>query len=93
MGVLTLNIECQEKGVKKTMQFDPRIVVYDACRLIREKIGPMSGHRNNFTFYLKFQSNLNGINYFKPTIMDCFELKMIPPNVYGWRMVEHWNIT
>lgn len=51
MGVLTLNIECQEKGVKKTMQFDPRIVVYDACRLIREKIGPMSGHPNDYGLF------------------------------------------
>jgi hypothetical protein len=48
MGVLTLHILCQEKGVKKTMQFDPRIVVYDACRLIREKVGPMTGHRKFF---------------------------------------------
>lgn len=39
MGVLTLTIICHEAKVSKTMQFDPQTVVFDACRVIRDKIG------------------------------------------------------
>lgn len=39
MSILTLNIEFHEKGIKKTMQFLSQTVVYDACRLIRDKLG------------------------------------------------------
>uniref|UniRef100_A0A915D8I4 FERM domain-containing protein n=1 Tax=Ditylenchus dipsaci TaxID=166011 RepID=A0A915D8I4_9BILA len=52
MGVLTLNIEFRERGIKKTMQFEPRIVVYDACRLIRDKLGPLNENPNNYEYYL-----------------------------------------
>jgi hypothetical protein len=45
MAVLTLNIEFKEKGLKKTIQFEPGMVVYDACRIIREKVGAASGNR------------------------------------------------
>ncbi len=43
--MLTLNILFREKGITKTMQFDPRMVVYDACRLIRDKVGSLSDSR------------------------------------------------
>ncbi|UMM10645.1 hypothetical protein L5515_000321 [Caenorhabditis briggsae] len=39
MGVLSLTVSCQEKGIKKMMQFDPSTLVYDAIKLIREKFG------------------------------------------------------
>ena len=39
MGVITLNIENHELGVKKTMKFEPSMVLYDVCRLIHDKIG------------------------------------------------------
>lgn len=55
MGVLTLNIEFRERGVKKTMQFEPRMVVYDACRLIRDKLGPLSDNRMLFLVHLKIK--------------------------------------
>ncbi|KAL3090978.1 hypothetical protein niasHS_007353 [Heterodera schachtii] len=51
MGVLTLNIECREKGVKKTMQFEPRTLVHDACRLIRDKLGHMPGNPNDYGLF------------------------------------------
>uniref|UniRef100_A0A1B6BY27 FERM domain-containing protein n=1 Tax=Clastoptera arizonana TaxID=38151 RepID=A0A1B6BY27_9HEMI len=38
MATLSLRISIVEKNVTKTMQFDPNTSVYDACRLIREKI-------------------------------------------------------
>uniref|UniRef100_A0A183BVZ7 FERM domain-containing protein n=1 Tax=Globodera pallida TaxID=36090 RepID=A0A183BVZ7_GLOPA len=51
MGVLTLNIECREKGIKKTMQFEPRTLVHDACRLIRDKLGHMPGNPNDYGLF------------------------------------------
>ncbi|EFO84615.1 hypothetical protein CRE_03910 [Caenorhabditis remanei] len=39
MGVLSLTVSCSEKGIKKTMQFDPSTLIYDAIKLIREKFG------------------------------------------------------
>jgi hypothetical protein len=48
MGVLTLNIEFKEKGIKKTMQFEPSTVVYDACKLIKDKVGSLSGNGKFF---------------------------------------------
>ncbi|KAL6731026.1 hypothetical protein Aduo_001939 [Ancylostoma duodenale] len=38
MGVITLNVVSQEKGTKKTMQFDPTTLVFDVCKVIREKL-------------------------------------------------------
>jgi len=38
MATLSLRINIVENNVTKTMQFDPTTSVYDACRIIREKI-------------------------------------------------------
>ncbi|KAE9419292.1 hypothetical protein Angca_004463, partial [Angiostrongylus cantonensis] len=38
MGVITLNVVSTEKGTKKTMQFDPSTLVFDVCKVIREKL-------------------------------------------------------
>lgn len=38
MASLSLKISIVEKDVVKTMQFDPVTAVFDACRLIRDKI-------------------------------------------------------
>ncbi|XP_065332613.1 talin-2 isoform X2 [Cloeon dipterum] len=38
MATLSLKISIVEQGVTKTMQFEPATTVYDACRIIREKI-------------------------------------------------------
>ena len=38
MGVVSLKVRLVEKGIVKTMQFDPSTLVYDACTIIRDKI-------------------------------------------------------
>lgn len=38
MATLSLKISVAEKNVVKTMQFEPSLMVYDACRQIRDKI-------------------------------------------------------
>jgi len=38
MASISLKISIVEKDVVKTMQFDPNTAVYDACRVIRDKI-------------------------------------------------------
>ncbi|KAF7637661.1 FERM domain-containing protein [Meloidogyne graminicola] len=51
MYLLTLNIECHEIGVKKTMHFEPRTLVHDACRMIRDKLDPLSGNPNDYGLF------------------------------------------
>ena len=38
MATIQLRIHIVDKNVTKTMGFDPSTTVYDACRVIREKI-------------------------------------------------------
>jgi hypothetical protein len=38
MATLSLKICIVDRNVTKTMQFDPSTSVYDACRIIRDKI-------------------------------------------------------
>ncbi len=38
MASLSLKISVVDNSVVKTMQFDPSTIVFDACRIIREKI-------------------------------------------------------
>ncbi|KAG0430357.1 hypothetical protein HPB47_022766, partial [Ixodes persulcatus] len=38
MATLSLKISVPENKVIKTIQFDPGTVVYDACRVIRDKV-------------------------------------------------------
>lgn len=38
MATLSLRISIPEKNATKMMQFDPTTSVYDACRVIREKL-------------------------------------------------------
>lgn len=38
MAQLSLRINIIDSNVTKTMVFDPSTTVYDACRIIREKI-------------------------------------------------------
>ncbi|KRZ04679.1 Talin-1 [Trichinella zimbabwensis] len=38
MAILSLKVRVAEKGVLKTIQFDPTTIVYDACKIIREKV-------------------------------------------------------
>ena len=38
MAVVSLRVRISERGVVKTMQLEPSTLVYDACKIIREKI-------------------------------------------------------
>jgi talin len=54
MATLSLRISIPEKNATKMMQFDPSTSVYDACRIIREKLAEATnmGQRKHVTFYL-----------------------------------------
>jgi len=54
MATLSLRISIPEKNATKMMQFDPSTSVYDACRIIREKLAEATnmGQRKRLTFYL-----------------------------------------
>lgn len=53
MATLSLRISIPEKNATKMMQFDPSTSVYDACRIIREKLAEASnmGQRKRSIFY------------------------------------------
>lgn len=40
---LSLKVSIVEKNIVKTLQFEPSTIVYDACRIIREKISEGGG--------------------------------------------------
>lgn len=52
MASISLKISIVEKDVVKTMQFDPNTAVYDACRVIRDKITEANlGQRKSLTHW------------------------------------------
>ncbi|CAB3407941.1 unnamed protein product [Caenorhabditis bovis] len=51
MGVLSLNVVSSEKGIKKTMQFEPSMLVFDASKLIREKFGMHETDPNEYGLF------------------------------------------
>jgi len=52
MAILSLKVNVVERGVVKTMQFDPSLSVFDVCRIIRDKMPEANlGNRENFLFF------------------------------------------
>lgn len=52
---LSLRISAVELNVIKTMQFEPSTIVYDACRMIRERIPEENpGNRKILFLYVHF---------------------------------------
>jgi len=60
MATLSLRISIPEKNATKMMQFDPSTSVYDACRIIREKLAEATnmGQRKRLIFYPAPKSNV-----------------------------------
>ncbi|GMR53179.1 hypothetical protein PMAYCL1PPCAC_23374, partial [Pristionchus mayeri] len=51
MGVITLNVLSTERGTKKTMQLEPSMLVFDACKIIREKMGLNDTNPNEYGLF------------------------------------------
>ncbi|CAI5437479.1 unnamed protein product [Caenorhabditis angaria] len=51
MGVLSLNVVSSEKGIKKTMQFEPTTLVFDAAKLIRDKFAMHDTNSNEYGLF------------------------------------------
>lgn len=53
MAQVALKINISEKGVVKTVQFDSRTTVYDACTIIRQKMPEAAnlGNRKSKFYY------------------------------------------
>jgi len=49
MATLSLKVSVAGSTAIKTMQFDPSTIVYDACRIIREKF-PGEANEGNRTY-------------------------------------------
>lgn len=50
MATLSLKISIVGQNVVKTMQFEPSTIVYDACRIIRERIPEANPGNRMFHF-------------------------------------------
>ncbi|XP_059352131.1 talin-2-like isoform X2 [Daphnia carinata] len=62
MASLSLKISIVEKDVVKTMQFDPNTAVYDACRVIRDKITEANlGQPKDYGLFLADEDPKKGI--------------------------------
>ncbi|GFY46974.1 talin-2 [Trichonephila inaurata madagascariensis] len=62
---LSLKVSVVDKNVVKTMQFDPSTIVYDACRIIREKISEGGdsglGESKNYGLFLADEDPKKGV--------------------------------
>ena len=51
MAMLSLKIKVVGSDVTKTMQFDPSTIIFDACRIIREKIPEAAVGNRKFSLF------------------------------------------
>lgn len=58
MATLQLRISIVDKNVTKTIGFDPSTSVYDACRIIREKISEANMGEGKFVDNLQNDDSL-----------------------------------
>lgn len=62
MATLSLKISVVGNNVVKTMQFEPSTVVYDACRIIRDRIVEINpGNPNEFGLFLADEDPKKGV--------------------------------
>ncbi|XP_012276723.1 talin-1 isoform X2 [Orussus abietinus] len=63
MATLSLRISIPEKNATKMMQFDPSTSVYDACRIIREKLAEASnmGQPKDYGLFLSDEDAKKGV--------------------------------
>ncbi|XP_066588503.1 talin-1 isoform X2 [Prorops nasuta] len=63
MATLSLRISIPEKNTTKMMQFDPSTSVYDACRIIREKLAEASnmGQPKDYGLFLSDEDAKKGV--------------------------------
>lgn len=64
MATLSLKISLEGGAVTKTIQFDPQITVFDACKIIREKFAEAIHGKRKFFFSKLFVFFLSA-RYFK----------------------------
>ena len=84
MATISLRVCIVDKDLTKTMQFDPSTSVYDACRLIREKIIEARVGEGKYLYYcidldVKLSTNI------KPAIftVDSFEMQHQPTFIFN----------
>lgn len=83
MVALSLKICVRQCNVVKTMQFEPSTAVYDACRVIRERVPEAQTGQGEF-LYLYIVNSLTELKinrlvvFYTPLFLHCFFL--------GWRV-------
>ncbi|KAL5020158.1 hypothetical protein ScPMuIL_003050 [Solemya velum] len=62
MATLSLKISIVERAIVKTMQFDPSTIVFDACKIIRDRIqDPDLGNPNDYGLFLSDEDPKKGV--------------------------------
>ncbi|XP_041355319.1 talin-2-like [Gigantopelta aegis] len=62
MAMLSLKISVVASNIVKTMQFEPSTIVYDACRIIRERVAdPNLGNPSEFGLFLADEDPKKGV--------------------------------
>ncbi|XP_067653820.1 talin-1-like isoform X2 [Haliotis asinina] len=62
MATLSLKISVVGSNIVKTMQFEPSTIVYDACRIIRERIAEtIQGNHTDFGLFLADEDPKKGV--------------------------------
>ncbi|XP_068598204.1 talin-2a [Brachionichthys hirsutus] len=76
MVVLSLKICVRQCNVVKTMQFEPSTAVYDACRIIRERVPEaQSGQASDYGLFLSDEDPRKGIWLESGRTMDYYMLR------------------
>ncbi|XP_055955771.1 talin-2-like isoform X4 [Patella vulgata] len=62
MATLSLKISVVQSNAVKTMQFEPSTIVYDACRIIRERVGEANqGNPSEYGLFLADEDPKKGV--------------------------------
>ncbi|KAM7406345.1 hypothetical protein PAMP_000727 [Pampus punctatissimus] len=76
MVVLSLKICVRQCNVVKTMQFEPSTVVYDACRIIRERVPEaQTGQASDYGLFLSDEDPRKGIWLESGRTLDYYMLR------------------
>ncbi|NXO28898.1 TLN1 protein, partial [Cisticola juncidis] len=74
--MVALSLKISIGNVVKTMQFEPSTMVYDACRMIRERVPEaQTGHSNDFGLFLSDEDPKKGIWLEAGKALDYYMLR------------------
>lgn len=94
MATLSLKISIVERTIVKTMQFDPSTIVFDACKIIRDRIqDPDLGNRECIIYFFKpFFFGGGGLVLQIYVVLYTYQHIYIYIYTYHYRMRDLWEL-